>query len=103
MLDEAPGALIAPVVPPAELAAPAPVPLAAPAPVPLAELEASAPGAGEGVGVVVVVDDEEEEESAGALEAGGGVVTVCSSFLQAVRPTATRAAIRSERVIFLVL
>ena len=68
------------------------------APVPLVELllEASAPGAGVGVGVVVVDDDDEVLGD----EAGGGVVTVLSSFLlQAVRPTITRAAIRSERFI----
>lgn len=73
------------------------VPAAPAAPVAPALLDdeaASAPGAGVGVGVV----DEEEEDAAGALGAGGGVVTVFSSFLQAVRPTATRAAIRSERV-----
>jgi hypothetical protein len=70
-------------------AAPAPV-----APVPLVELlDVSAPGAG--VGVVAVEDD-------GALgdDAGGGVTTVLSSFLpQATSPTATRAAMRSERFI----
>jgi hypothetical protein len=59
------------------------------APVPEVELDASAPGAGVGVGAVVVVDGE---------DAGGGVVTVFSSFLlQAVRPIATRATTRSER------
>jgi hypothetical protein len=55
---------------------------------------ASAPAAGGVVGGVVGAG-----EAVGALGAGGGVVTVFSSFLQAVRPTATRAAIRSERVI----
>ena len=72
------------------------VPPAAPvllAPVPDVELlDASAPLAGDGVGAVVVVLGE---------DAGGGVVTVFSSFLlQAVKPTTTRAAIRSERFIF---
>ena len=58
----------------------------------LDELDApGAAGAGAGVGV---------GSTAGALGAGGGVVTVVSSFLQAVRPTARRAAIRSERVMF---
>ena len=65
------------------------------APVLLELLDASAPGAGVGDGVVVEVlllvlgDD------------AGGVVTVFSSFLlQADRPTTTRAAIRSERFMF---
>jgi hypothetical protein len=53
----------------------------------------SAPGAGVGVGVV---DDDEEE---GALGAGAGVTTF-SSFLQAVKPSARRAAKRSERFMF---
>jgi hypothetical protein len=75
--------------PPAELDA-APVP-------PEVDDEASAPGAGEGVGVVVV-DELDELGELGALEAGGGVTTLFSSFLQAVRPTATSAAMRSERV-----
>lgn len=62
----------------------------------LDELDASgavagAAGAGAGVGV---------GSTAGALGAGGGVVTVVSSFLQAVRPTARSAAMRSERVMF---
>ena len=56
-------------------------------------LLASAPGAGEGVGVAGGVG-----EAVGAVGAGGGVTTFVSSFLpQAVRPTATRAARRSER------
>ena len=67
--------------------------LAAPVP-PGGVLASAAPGAGVGAGAGAAT---------GALGAGGGVVTVFSSFLQAVRPTATRAAIRSERVIFLVL
>jgi hypothetical protein len=66
---------------------------------PPAELEAAepvpgvvvSPGAGVGVGVGA-------GEAVGALGAGGGVATVFSSFLQAVRLTATRAAMRSERV-----
>jgi hypothetical protein len=64
------------------------------APVLLELLDESAPGAGVGVGagVVVVVL---------GVDAGGGVVTVFSSFLlQAARPTTTRAAIRSERFMF---
>ena len=88
-LDAAPGAA-APAAPPAELDDAAPVP----------EVEdAPAPGAGEGVGVAVVVD-EDEDDGAGAVDAGGVVTVLVSSFLQAVRPTATRAAMRSERVIF---
>ena len=87
-LDAAPGAA-APAAPPAELDDAAPVP----------EVDDSAPGAGEGVGVVVVVD-EDEDDGAGAVDAGGVVTVLVSSFLQAVRPTATRAAMRSERVIF---
>jgi hypothetical protein len=73
-------------------AAPAPV-----APVPLVELlDVSAPGAG--VGVVAV---EEDDDGALGDDAGGGVTTVLSSFLpQATRPTATRAAMRSERFMF---
>ena len=76
------------------------VPPAAPvllAPVPDVELlDASAPVAGDGVGVVVVLLLLVLGEDAGA-----GVVTVFSSFLlQAERPTTTRAAIRSERFIF---
>ena len=70
-----------------ELAAP-PAELEEAAPVPGVVL-ASAPGAGEGVGAVV--------DGAGALGAGGGTTTLASSFLQAVRPTATRAAMMSER------
>ena len=74
-----------------ELAAPPAVLDAAPVPPGVVVvLLASAPGAGEGVGAVVV----------GALGAGGGVTTLASSFLQAVRPTATRAAMISERVMF---
>jgi hypothetical protein len=68
--------------PPAELDAAEPV---------LPGVVVSAPGAGEGVGVGA-------GDAVGALGAGGGVVTVFSSFLQAVRLTATRAARRSERV-----
>ena len=71
--------------PPAELEEAAPVPPGA------VEL-ASAPGAGEGVGAVV--------DGAGALGEGGGTTTLASSFLQAVRPTATRAAMMSVRVMF---
>jgi len=53
----------------------------------------SAPGAGVGVGAEVV--------GAGVDGAGaGGGVTTLSSFLQAVRPTATMAAMRSERFMF---
>jgi hypothetical protein len=60
------------------------------------ELEVSAPGAGDGVGVVVVVLELDEGD-----DAGGGVVTVFSSFLlQAVKPIATRATTRSERFMF---
>jgi hypothetical protein len=78
--------------PPAELEDAAPVP-------PEVDDEASAPGAGEGVGVGVVVTVELDELGAlGALDAGGGVTTLFSSFLQAVRPTATSAAMMSERV-----
>jgi hypothetical protein len=58
---------------------------------------ASAPGAGEGVGDVVV-DELDELGALGAVDAGGGVTTLFSSFLQAVRPTATSAAMISERV-----
>ena len=61
----------------------------------LEELDASGAVAGAGAGVGVGVGS-----TAGALGAGGGVVTVVSSFLQAVRPTARRAAIRSERFMF---
>ena len=61
----------------------------------LDELDASGAVAGAGAGVGVGVGS-----TAGALGAGGGVVTVVSSFLQAVRPTARRAAIRSERFMF---
>ena len=66
------------------------------APVPVVELlEASAPGAGVGVVVVAVLELDD------GVEAGGGVVTVFSSFLlQAARPTASMAAIRSERFMF---
>jgi hypothetical protein len=73
-----------------ELAAP-PAELEAAPVAPGVVVEASAPGAGVGVGAVVV---------AGALGAGGGVTTLASSFLQAVRPTATRAAMMSERFMF---
>ena len=61
------------------------------APVAPASAFGASPGMGDGVGVAV---------GAGALGAGagGGVTTFVSSFLQAVRPTATRAAMRSERV-----
>ena len=59
----------------------------------LEELDASGAAAGAGAGVGV-------GSTAGALGAGGGVVTVVSSFLQAVRPTARSAAMRSERVMF---
>jgi hypothetical protein len=72
-----------------ELAAP-PAELEAAAPVLPGVVVVSALGAGVGAGV---------GEAVGALGAGGGVVTVFSSFLQAVRLTATRAAMRSERVI----
>jgi hypothetical protein len=74
---------------------PVPVPeVDEPAPMPDVELEddASAPGAGVGVGEVVVLLLLVEGE-----DAGGGVVTVLSSvLLQAVRPIATRATTRSE-------
>ena len=99
--DDEEGELELEAAPPVEPAAPdAPMPEPEPPavdeelPVPLLLVVASAPEEGEGVGVV----DDEDEEDAGALEAGAGVVTVFSSFLQAVRPTARRAAIRSERV-----
>jgi hypothetical protein len=72
-----------------ELAAP-PAALEA-APVPPGVVVASAPGAGVGVGAGAAT---------GALGAGGGVTTLASSFLQAVRPTATRAAMMSERFMF---
>jgi hypothetical protein len=49
----------------------------------------SAPVAGEGDGAVV-------DGAAGAV-AGGGVTTFSSFLLQAVRPTASMAAMRSER------
>ena len=64
---------------------------------PVAGAPASALGASAGAGVGVGVGD---ALGAGALGAGagGGVTTLASSFLQAVRPTATRAAMRSERV-----
>jgi hypothetical protein len=59
---------------------------------PLAVALESAPGAGVGMGAVA------DEEGAGALAAGAGAgVTTFSSFLQAVRPIAIIAAIRSER------
>lgn len=75
-----------------ELDEAAPPPVVLLAPVPLVELlEASAPGAGEGVGAVVVEGD----------GAAGGVVTVFSSFLlQAARPITSTAAMRSERFMF---
>jgi hypothetical protein len=63
------------------------------APVPEVELDASAPGAGDGEVVVVVVVEGDD--------AGGGVVTVFSSFLlHAVKPIATKATMRSERFMF---
>jgi hypothetical protein len=52
----------------------------------------SAPVAGEGDGAVV-------EGALGAV-AGGGVTTFSSFLLQAVRPTASMAAMRSERFMF---
>jgi hypothetical protein len=52
----------------------------------------SAPVAGEGDGAVV-------DGAAGAV-AGGGVTTFSSFLLQAVRPTASMAAMRSERFMF---
>jgi hypothetical protein len=66
---------------------------------PLPDVLVSAPGAGVGVGAVV---EGEDVEGAGALGAGagGGVTTFSSLLLQAVRPTATRAAMRSERFMF---
>jgi hypothetical protein len=54
-------------------------------------VDVSAPGAGVGEGAVVVD---------GAVDAGGGVTTFSSFLLQAVRPIATRATIRSERFMF---
>ena len=78
-----------------ELAAP-PAELDAPVPPGVASGFDASPGAGEGVGVGA-------GEAVGALGAGGVVVVFCSSFLQAVRLTATRAAIRSERVIIVFL
>jgi hypothetical protein len=54
-------------------------------------VDVSAPGAGVGEGAVVVE---------GAVDAGGGVTTFSSFLLQAVRPIATRATIRSERFMF---
>jgi hypothetical protein len=73
-----------------EPAIPLPVVVEPVAPVP--DVEVSAPGAGVGDGAVVVVEGE---------DAGGGVVTVLSSFLlHAVRPIATRATTRSERFMF---
>jgi hypothetical protein len=70
-----------------ELAAP-PAELDEAAPVLPGVVVASAPGAGEGVGAGVAL---------GVLGAGGGVTTLASSFLQAVRPTASSAAMMSER------
>ena len=77
-----------------ELEAPLPIAELDDSPVPPGVVVESAPAAGEGVGVGAGVG-----AAIGALGAGGGVVTVFSSFLQAVRPTANRAAIRMERVI----
>jgi hypothetical protein len=89
-VDEAPAAPgVAPGVA-LELEAPPPIAELDDAPVPPGVAVESAPAAGEGVGVGAAT---------GALGAGGGVVTVFSSFLQAVRPTANRAAMRMERVI----
>lgn len=64
------------------------------APVPPGVVVASAFGASAGAGVGVAIGG----GVVGAVDAGGGGgVTTFSSFLQAVRPTATSAAIRSER------
>ena len=80
-----------------ELAAP-PAELEEAAPVPPGVVAASAPVAGDGVGDVL---DELDVLGVlgvlGVLAAGGGVMTLASSFLQAVRPTATSAAMMSER------
>ena len=76
-------------VPPAELDAAAPVP---PGVVVVASAFGASAGAGVGAGVGAVV-------VAGGLGVAGGVTVLVSSFLQAVRPTATRAAMRSERFI----
>jgi hypothetical protein len=95
-LSGVPGAGVA-LVPPED---PEPMPPEDPVPVLLGEPASdfgASPGIGEGVGAGVGAG-----LAIGALGAGGGgVVTFVSSFLlQAVRPTATRAAIRSERFIF---
>jgi hypothetical protein len=84
-----------------ELAAP-PAELEEAAPVPPGVVVASAPGAGDGVGAGVVLDELDELGALGELGAldAGGVTTLDSSFLQAVRPTATSAAMMSERVMF---
>jgi hypothetical protein len=84
--DEGMGVVDELAAPPAELDDAAPV-----LPGVVASAFGASPGAGEGVGVGA-------GEAVGALGAGGGVATVFSSFLQAVRLTATRAAMRSERV-----
>jgi hypothetical protein len=70
-------------------------PAAPAAPVPVALLLAEPVSAGGVAGAGV----------AGVLAAGGGVVVVVvvSSFLQAVRPSATRATRMSERFIFIPL
>jgi hypothetical protein len=68
------------------------VPPVAPVAEPGVVLVLSAPVAGEGDGAVV-------DGAAGAV-AGGGVTTFSSFLLQAVRPTASMAAMRSERFMF---
>jgi hypothetical protein len=59
---------------------------------PVPEVDVSAPGAGVGVGAVV-----EGAGAAGAEGAGGGTTTFSSFLLQAVKPIARAAAMRSER------
>ncbi len=60
--------------------------------VPVPEVDVSAPGAGVGVGAVV-----EGAGTTGAEGAGGGTTTFSSFLLQAVKPIARAAAMRSER------
>ncbi len=60
--------------------------------VPVPEVDVSAPGAGVGVGAVV-----DGAGAAGAEGAGGGTTTFSSFLLQAVKPIARAAAMRSER------
>jgi hypothetical protein len=72
---------------------PLPVPPVAPVE-PGVVLVLSAPVAGDGVGDVV------DDEDVLGEDAGGGVTIFSSFLLQAVRPTASMAAMRSERFMF---